>query len=462
MTLRIRAMPYCRRLAALLAAMLLLTVFAGCGRKGPFKMKEYMTYTDAERALLDEYLHYSRGVKFSFYTARNASDPLWSGIVPDFSTLPDCPEADETHFVRASAYVSFFESGNQHLTLSGVSDTDITVTYNELHTDPYDESVSFTAGAFYKINISYRYQPGAQPLFTADSGYELSAEAPSFGGVPTEPLSPMADIHMRDPFVMNAPDGHYYLIGTYEPADWHNTREIHIYRSDDLSGWEDLGAVWNYERDATWQKDILGDESPLWAPELHYLKGTYWICYSLGWGSMSGSILKSTTGKPEGPYEDVSDKPIFDYIDATLFRDDDGKIYAIWSDGQIAEMNADMTAIKSGRRVLRSASGIPAGFEGCYMLKLDGVYYLCSSTYCIHYREDGTPYQTYDSFYVFSDNIYGPYSERRLLLQYGGHNNLFFSKEGKLFTTAFYGPGFSERPAIAEIEVTPEGLLKVK
>ena len=63
---------------------------------------------------------------------------------------------------------------------------------------------------------------------------------------------------------------------------------------------------------------------------------------------------------------------------------------------------------------------------------------------------------------VFSDKLEGPYSERRLLLINGGHNNLFRSIDGKLYTTAFYGNGFSERPAIAEIEVTDEGLLKVK
>ena len=448
-------------LTALLAAMLILSVLPGCGRKGSFKMKEFMTYTEAERELIDDYLNFSRGVKLSLFTGKNAAEALWSGIVPDFSTLPDCAELAQARYVRASAYICFAEDGNQHLKLSGVSDTDITVTYNELHTEPYDDNVTFKAGAFYKLNVGYRYQEGKQPLFAADSEYELSSEAPSFGGIPSEPLRPMADIHMRDPFVLNAPDGHYYLIGTYEPKDWHNTREIHIYRSDDLSAWEDLGAVWSYERDATWQKDILGDESPIWAPELHYLKGTYWICYSLGWGSMSGSLLKSTTGLPEGPYEDVSDSPIFDYIDATLFEDG-GRIYAIWSDGQIAELNDDLTALKGPRRALKSASGIQAGFDGCYMIKLDGVYYLCSSTYCIHYRADGTPFQTYDSFYVFSDNLFGPYSERRLLLQYGGHNNLFRAKDGKLYTTTFYGPDFSERPAIAEIEVTEEGLLRVK
>ena len=43
-------------LTALTAAILLLSALSGCGRRGPFKMEKYMTYTEAERALIDEYL----------------------------------------------------------------------------------------------------------------------------------------------------------------------------------------------------------------------------------------------------------------------------------------------------------------------------------------------------------------------------------------------------------------------
>ena len=173
-------------------------------------------------------------------------------------------------------------------------------------------------------------------------------------------------------------------------------------------------------------------------------------------------MLKSKSGSPEGPYEDICGKAIFDYIDSSFFVDDDGTVYAIWSDGIIARMNEDMTDIASRPTALVSESGLRVGFEGCCVIKINGLYYLCSSTYCIHYREDGSSYQSYDSFYAVSDKLEGPYSERRLLLINGGHNNLFRTNDGKLYTTAFYGNDFSERPAIAEIEVTDNGLLRVK
>ncbi|MBO4327673.1 MAG: family 43 glycosylhydrolase [Clostridia bacterium] len=458
-------------LLRVLAMVLILTLCAaasGCGasekRAIKAKMEAVMNYTESERQQISEYLKYSKGVSFSAYKYKNSDKPLRTVKTPDFSTLPDIPELEDTGYVRASAYVSFAQDGNQHIQLKGVKDADITVTFNELHTEPYDDSISFTAGVFYKINVSYRYSAETSPVFTADSEYELSTTAPLFGGVPSEPVKPILDLHLRDAYILNGPDEYYYMTGTNDPVDWNNTREIHVYRSADLSSWEDLGAVWNFERDATWQKDILIDSSPIWAPELHYIGGTYWICYSLGWGSMSGSLLRSTTGRPEGPYADVSGsgKPMFDYIDSTLFRDDNGRVYAIWSDGQLQELSNDLTSLKGERVALKSRSGIQAGFEGCFMIKIGGIYYLCSSTYSIHYRSDGSSYQTYDSFYVMSDNISGPYSERRLLLENGGHNNLFFSKDGRLFTTAFYGNDFSEKPAIAEIEVTDEGLLKVR
>ncbi len=389
--------------------------------------------------------------------------------------VPDAPElAGATKlFVRATFWAAFSEEGNQHLSVKNARNGNIKVAYNELHIEPYTEATVFAKGVFYKIIVEYAFNvkadesgrlvpDGETPELQADSEYRLSAEYPTFGGKPSTPVKPIADIHLRDPFITAGPDGYYYMTGTYDPNDWHNTREIHVYRSADLSGWVDLGAVWVYEKQATWQKELITDgSSPIWAPELHYIGGTYWICYSLGWGAMAGSILKSTTGLPEGPYEDVCGKPIFDYIDATLYTEG-GKVWAIYSDGLISELRSDMTDLKAAPEPLKSVSGEQVGFEGCYMMNIDGLYYLFSSSYCIHFGADGRRYQTYDSFYAVSDKLEGPYSERRLLLENGGHNNLFRAFDGSLFTTAFYGDGFSERPAVAEVEVLPSGLLRVK
>ncbi|MBQ9880382.1 MAG: hypothetical protein IJM45_08135 [Clostridia bacterium] len=60
-----------------------------------------------------------------------------------------------------------------------------------------------------------------------------------------------------------------------------------------------------------------------------------------------------------------------------------------------------------------------------------------------------------------SNRFGGPYSERRLLLINGGHGNLFFAGDGTLYTTLFSGE-LNERPGIAAIDITEDGLLAVR
>ena len=427
------------------------------------KLEKIMDYTADELNEIDKYVEHSKGAKLTLHKSKTDEQSLFTRIVQDIGEIPENSRLKLTNYVRYSTYIAFSEIGNQSLSVKGADDTEIIIGYNELHSARYTPETVFKKNVFYKIDVGFSYSSGMTPEFHADSEYKLSQNAPSFGGIPSEPVKAIADIHLRDAFIMTGADGKYYMTGTYDPVDWANTKEIHVYRSDDLADWTDLGAVWNYQRDADWQKEMIKDgSSPIWAPELHYIGGDYYICYSLGWGAMKGSILKSKTGAPEGPYEDICKRPVFDYIDSTFFVDDDGAVYAIWSDGIIARMSDDMTKLASSPKALVSESGLRVGFEGCFVYKINGLYYLCSATYGIHYREDGSAYQSYDSFYAVSDKLEGPYSERRLLLINGGHNNIFRANDGKLYTTAFYGNDFSERPAIAEIEVTEDGLLKLR
>ena len=421
-----------------------------------------MSYSDEELSQLDEYLRYSHGAAVSLYETKDDTEPLCTGTVGDLCELPDCEQLARAGYIRYTAYLAFAKDGNQRLKVGGAEGAEITVHYNELRSERYSVNTVFKANVFYRIDVGFPYAQGTAPSFQADDDYRISVNYPSFGGVPSEAIAPMADIHLRDPYIMTGPDGKYYMTGTYDPTDWSNTKEIHVYRSDDLTGWEDLGAVWNFERDATWQKELLTDgSSPIWAPELHYINGNYYICYSLGWGAMNGSVLKSATGLPEGPYEDVRGSAVFDAIDSTFFADDDGSVYAIRGDGRYARMSRDMKYELTAKRSLVSESGQPVGFEGCCVIKLNGLYYLCSASYTTHYRADGSSYQTYDSYYAVSNRFQGPYSERRLLLINGGHGNLFLANDGTLYTTLFSG-ALNERPAIAAIDIAEDGRLLVR
>ncbi|KAK0350512.1 hypothetical protein LTR94_028735, partial [Friedmanniomyces endolithicus] len=55
-----------------------------------------------------------------------------------------------------------------------------------------------------------------------------------------------------------------------------------LWRSADLKSWDDLGLIWSIERDGVWEKQWrMRNGVPfraVWAPELHYINGGYYIC----------------------------------------------------------------------------------------------------------------------------------------------------------------------------------------
>lgn len=269
------------------------------------------------------------------------------------------------------------------------------------------------------------------------------------------PLTPLFDYPVRDPCICLGPDGNYYLTGTTGYPTWWKTNEgIRLWRSPDLKNWTDLGLVWKIE-DGTWQKKMHGDLRALWAPEIHYLKGTFWLTYCMNFGGTG--LLKSTTGKAEGPYVDVHPEgPLTGQIDASLFQDDDGKVYFLWQNGMIARMKDDMTGLAEKPRLLKPAHAKQVGFEGTFLTKKGDRYYLICADFI-----DGQ----YHAMAASAEHVDGPYGPRYLAIPHGGHNMLFTDKEGNWWSTFFgsdpHAP-FRERPAILQIELDSQGRIRPK
>ena len=129
-----------------------------------------------------------------------------------------------------------------------------------------------------------------------------------------------------DPFVFKHDDGWYYGLSTHEGA-----LDIVIFRSKDLVGlyrgerraiWKSTGADWN-------KKDV-------WAPELHLIRGTFYVYYSAGDGTkQSCGVLKCSRNDPfNGQWEECGRlrSPEADdwSIDGTVLQQN-GKLYFIWS-----------------------------------------------------------------------------------------------------------------------------------
>ncbi len=294
-------------------------------------------------------------------------------------------------------------------------------------------------------------------------------------------LRKLMDTPLRDPSICRGPDGTYYLTGTSEPFwGFNNENGIRLWNSKDLVTWEPLGTVWRYGS-SPWHEKYLKAKKPLWAPEIHFNKGTFWLTYSMpGWrdgtpkgtdGKNSGSgLLKSTSGKAEGPYVDMQpNERMGDEIDASLFEDDDGTMYFLWHSGKIARLKPDMSGFAEPYHWLKTTTtdsdpkhhsnlcaGIfgkgsfdHVGYEGMFMFKREGRYYLCCSE-----MFNGR----YSCMVATSTNIFGPYGERYEAIPHGGHNT-FFQDEKKNWWSTYFGMPWNERAAILPIEFADDGRL---
>ncbi|MEI7938219.1 MAG: family 43 glycosylhydrolase [Verrucomicrobiota bacterium] len=292
------------------------------------------------------------------------------------------------------------------------------------------------------------------PLVALDA--EETTPLPSRPQYPAK-WEPLFDFPVRDTCVCLGPDGTYYLTGTTGHPTWWKTNEgIRVWKSKDLKTWEPLGLVWNFAKDATWQKP-KGDVQAIWAPELHCFKGTFWIAYCVNYGGTG--ILRSKTGKAEGPYADMKpDGPLTGEIDASLFADGDGKVYFVWQNGKIARLKDDLTGLAEEPRLLKPANAKDVGFEGAFLTKINGRYHLICAAFNKHEK-----HSTYDCMAASADSIYGPYGDAYLAIPHGGHNMLFKDAQGNWWST-FFGNDpqapIRERPAILPIRIDTKGKIQ--
>lgn len=293
----------------------------------------------------------------------------------------------------------------------------------------------------------------AGPALT-DPGHPYSTKTvwdyPHTGEPPIPPVKPILDVGLRDPSICTGPDGWYYMTGTIGPNFMTENAGIPLWRSRDLAHWESLGLVWTFEKNGTWQKawtEKYGHRRrALWAPEIHYLKGNFYIAYCVT--GLGTGVLRSQTGQAAGPYVSVNtpDAPLTSGIDASLFEDDDGRVYFVYGSGYLARMKDDLSGLAEKPERLRC---VPAdtdpehhhpnrpcrpgeldhvGFEGAFLFKHNGRYYLsCAERY----------YERYSCMTAESQTLRGPYSARYVSVPYAGHNVFFEDFSGRWWSTIF-------------------------
>jgi hypothetical protein len=293
------------------------------------------------------------------------------------------------------------------------------------------------------------------------------------------PIEPVMDIPMRDPHAMLGPDGFYYLVGTQPPDDdpthnfWNPFNGIRVFRSPDLKHWDNLGYVYTLRDNASWQltynatpllpqfiKDREHPKPTIWAPDMYYIKGTWWIAYCLaynGWAVCNG-MLKSTSGKVTGPYVDVNtDGPITDHgeDDPGLFQADDGRVFFVWCDDKLALMNNTMNKLAEKLTRVAPSNMERVSGEGGAIREINGRFY-AQAAGDSGYKNSYHGETTYDMFVASSDNIYGPYGPAYIGIRNGGHNVMFRGKNDQWYAT-FFGWNamnpFNEKPGVLSVEL---------
>jgi len=261
-------------------------------------------------------------------------------------------------------------------------------------------------------------------------------------------------IGIRDTYIMRGPDGIYYMTGTQANA-WQNGTGIELWSSTDLKTWTDHGYIWTFtqaEQDGCWCAKYFPYEGAslrvIWAPELHYLDGTYFIPFTMPGGGTG--ILKSASGKITGPYHSITSNYIAArHIDSSLFQDDDGTIYYL-DKGRIGKMKSDMSGLAEPLRTTNVTE------EGVEMIKRNGVYILASADF------SGSGY--YNSEVQQATNIYGPYTGAYEAVPWAGHGNYFQDAKGQWWCTMFGNKTTApvyHQPAIVPVKFGPGNQIRV-
>jgi arylsulfatase len=245
------------------------------------------------------------------------------------------------------------------------------------------------------------------------------------------------DEFIRDPHVLLAPDGMYYLTGTTAGTNFGEIVGVRVWRSPDLANWEDLGFVWTLDQ-SSWLADVPGLEGKknpraIWAPELHWFDGTFWIVHTTN--LRRAGLMRSTTGRIEGPYEDGGGWMGHRH-DPTFFTDTDGSRYLVYAATQYQAIDLDEPAFLS-EPVRIEAENRLQGHEGSVIHRV-GDHYVLFWTGWSDRSDEST--MNYNLYYAVSERLDSGYGEQRLAVRYGGHGTPFQDKHGRWWTTAFHNP----------------------
>lgn len=255
--------------------------------------------------------------------------------------------------------------------------------------------------------------------------------------------NPMIYADVPDMSVTRAGD-YYYMIST----TMHLMPGGPVMRSKDLVNWETVSYVFDKLTDNL-KYDLIGGTvygCGQWASSIRYHNGRFYVFFSPNDVPYRGYIY--TTKDPAGKWELVSRIPHFH--DASLFFDDDGRVYLFHGTGNLRELKSDLSDVEPNgvdMTVFERDADEQGLLEGSQVVKHNGKYYLLMIS-----MDWSIPGRLRREVCYRADHITGPY-EKKVILEddfdgYGGVGQgcIVDSEKGD-----WYGVIFQDRGGVGRI-----------
>jgi xylan 1,4-beta-xylosidase len=253
-----------------------------------------------------------------------------------------------------------------------------------------------------------------------------------------------------DPSILRVGDDYYLATSTFE---WYPGVRVH--HSRDLVHWRSLGGIITERR--LLDLNGAGDSNGVWAPDLSYVDGVFYLVYSdvssfaSGYWDPQNYLITATD--IEGPWSDPVRLHAHGF-DASLFHDEDGTSWLLamsadWRPGrdrfggiEIQQYDRVKRALVGDARII--FTGTSAGLtEGPHLYRHDGWYYLVTA-------EGGTSWE-HQVTVARSRSLHGPYladpagplltsyGRPELRLQKAGHGSLVRTQGGQWYLAHLVG-----------------------
>jgi arabinan endo-1,5-alpha-L-arabinosidase len=234
------------------------------------------------------------------------------------------------------------------------------------------------------------------------------------------PLTGSLDVH--DPAIIKS-GSTYYVYGTGVG--------IQVKRSADGLSWSNIGKVFNAY--PSWANTYVPNhENNIWAPDVKYYNGTYYLYYSIStFGENTSAIGLATSTNLASGWTDKgmvirsTSSNNYNCIDPNMVVDQSGRLWlafgSFWSGIKLIELDSSTMKPKSGATMYSLATRDSTAIEAPFIVYRNGYYYLFASidTCCQGVNS------TYKIIFGRSTSITGTYYDKSGVSMRNGGGTLF-------------------------------------